>query len=1103
MRKHFLLLFLMALLPLAGFAQEKTSISDWTVTLSSDVPLVYNGAEQNLPTLTNIKKGEVTVSTFGATDWALSWSFRGTPIAYTDAKGTNAGVYTLTITATADNATYTGSVSKAYTISKKDVTVTATDPASITYGQVLPANDEFYDVAGYISGHEYVGDPVTISTIDNTTAGDKPFTITAKTNIENYNIVVPSNANSGILKINKVALDVQAKAFADFTYGAKQLSDITKEVTYSGFVNDETDAVLGGSLTFKVNKAAAGTGTEFEGYGGAGTWYIIPGGLTSSNYDINFINSTFTVSALTLDTADEDFTLTVEDDTYNATAYNPEPTVKWKGVNLMKATTEPVAANDYSFVYTSDAAGNTVIADATTIKNAGKYYVKITGAGNFTGSVVIPFDIKKAELRIRSKNQTKTYDAKPFAFPATLTYADATANDYYGKFVTITGWQGTTDNFSNVFKTGKKLTLTQNATTAGDYTITVADNRTGEEDDDDIFTNYTPKYGSLGVLTINKKTIYVQAKNVSKKYGEEIPAKYNGNTAVAAGDVIVGTSNEMTDGQITADANALATDGTTQDVITTYPKLTKAAGTTKGHYPITVTKAGMVIKHGTGGDAVTSSYDIQVLDGDYNIAGKSFTIWADPKESFYGEDKVALTASIEGMTVSDANTLKADIEGALKLPANATNAKEYDIELDETALKNTIATGANAELWQNYETETFDFVSDKYTIKRAELTVKAKPQVRMRGEKVIDAASAATIEFEGTAPTGNDLKLIYNALKLTYALPDNVDDVPATTEVDESITYLTAEKELADGALAHGLAKADDTHPTDYDTEDGVWYNGIVIDPATLTAYNAANAPAAEAEAIKNYTLVLATVAYAQLTVTTSDVLVLDAEAATNSGDLTANAGKKLNVTIDNKNMNANKWYTISLPFAITPFDFCKAINGYAIFDRLQKTGDKLSFKISLDEIPAYTPFLVKVDSRVELGSVIFEKVTVEAPAVVETEKNDTWIVKNTIDAGDVEGLVYWLASDREDGLKLDLNETKGNFRGFDAYFTTVDGQKHADARIFIEEPDGTTTAISNIAADGEMIPAEGWYTLNGVKLQGMPTEKGVYINNGKKIVVK
>ena len=521
MRKHFLLLFLMAVLPLAGWA-DPTNISDFTVTLSTETPLIYNGNAQDLPTLTNIKKGDTTITNFDG--WTTAWTYRGAAVAVAG-KGTDAGVYTLTITAPAASETYTGSVTKTFTISKKDVTVTVKNPTSITYGQALPATNSFYQVAtgdaGYITGHAYVGDPVTITWNDaTTTAGSKSFYIVAKSNIENYNIVVPANQKDGTLVINKVALDVQANDFADFTYGEKQLSDITKEVTYNGFVNDETADVLGGTLSFQINTAADGTGTEFAGYGSANTYYIIPSGLTSPNYDITFVNSSFEVSALTLSTdAESDFTITVADATYNAAAYNPAPTVKWNGTDLDKATTEPVAANDYSFIYTSDLAGNTQITDLTTIKNAGTYYVKVTGAGNFTGSVVIPFDIKKAELRIRSKDQTKTYDAKAFSFPATLTSADATAADYYEKFVTITGWQGTTDNFGNVFKTGKKLTLTQAATAAGDYTITVADNRTGTETDDDIFTNYKPKYGSLGTLHIAQKTIYIQPVNQEKYYG--------------------------------------------------------------------------------------------------------------------------------------------------------------------------------------------------------------------------------------------------------------------------------------------------------------------------------------------------------------------------------------------------------------------------------------------------------------------------------------------------------------------------------------------------------------------------------------------------------
>lgn len=36
-----------------------------------------------------------------------------------------------------------------------------------------------------------------------------------------------------------------------------------------------------------------------------------------------------------------------------------------------------------------------------------------------------------------------------------------------------------------------------------------------------------------------------------------------------------------------------------------------------------------------------------------------------------------------------------------------------------------------------------------------------------------------------------------------------------------------------------------------------------------------------------------------------------------------------------------------------------------------------------------------------------------------------------------------------------------------------------------------------------ESYTKDGWYTVNGVKLNDMPTVKGIYIHNGKKIVIK
>ena len=53
--------------------------------------------------------------------------------------------------------------------------------------------------------------------------------------------------------------------------------------------------------------------------------------------------------------------------------------------------------------------------------------------------------------------------------------------------------------------------------------------------------------------------------------------------------------------------------------------------------------------------------------------------------------------------------------------------------------------------------------------------------------------------------------------------------------------------------------------------------------------------------------------------------------------------------------------------------------------------------------------------------------------------------------------------------------------------------------------PTGTVTAINGVTKEviGTNLNADGWYTLNGVKLNAAPTEKGIYINNGKKIVIK
>ena len=71
------------------------------------------------------------------------------------------------------------------------------------------------------------------------------------------------------------------------------------------------------------------------------------------------------------------------------------------------------------------------------------------------------------------------------------------------------------------------------------------------------------------------------------------------------------------------------------------------------------------------------------------------------------------------------------------------------------------------------------------------------------------------------------------------------------------------------------------------------------------------------------------------------------------------------------------------------------------------------------------------------------------------------------------------------------------------AYFKIGDG--NADARLLtdfsIDYGDGEATGLNltPTLSQGEGV----WYTLDGRKLQGKPTTKGVYIVNGKKTIIK
>lgn len=75
--------------------------------------------------------------------------------------------------------------------------------------------------------------------------------------------------------------------------------------------------------------------------------------------------------------------------------------------------------------------------------------------------------------------------------------------------------------------------------------------------------------------------------------------------------------------------------------------------------------------------------------------------------------------------------------------------------------------------------------------------------------------------------------------------------------------------------------------------------------------------------------------------------------------------------------------------------------------------------------------------------------------------------------------------------------------RPFEAYTLHTNNSQPAPPYFIVGDMGGDTTGIDATLVNSERVNSEAWYTLDGRKLQGKPTQKGVYITNGKKVIIK
>ena len=85
-------------------------------------------------------------------------------------------------------------------------------------------------------------------------------------------------------------------------------------------------------------------------------------------------------------------------------------------------------------------------------------------------------------------------------------------------------------------------------------------------------------------------------------------------------------------------------------------------------------------------------------------------------------------------------------------------------------------------------------------------------------------------------------------------------------------------------------------------------------------------------------------------------------------------------------------------------------------------------------------------------------------------------------------------------GYEPDYDPARGLTRG-----AAADEEMPQRITVKLVSASGETTAIGTLdTKTGEMtFDSEAWYTLDGVRLSGKPSKKGLYINNGKKVIVK
>ena len=752
--------------------------------------------------------------------------------------------------------------------------------------------------------------------------------------------------------------------------------------------------------------------------------------------------------------------------TYTATAQKPTYTVEWDhDGNASTAKIALVEGTDFNVTYKK---GGSVVA-ADKVIPAGDYTIAIVGAGNYKSTVDNPsstdFTINKAPLTVMTLPQTKNYDGTAFDLStAKFNIAGRVGGD---ASLTVTGLAATGslaagqgDYAVNVDASAAKIGTGATAVSLGDnYEIST------------VAINWTINKRPVTLTVPNSNMIKGAAAfpDISGALAATAIEKGFGGTPVAVvGET--GAINETDQAGIAACYERAWANGTGEplkDVTTSNIETKTYANAIKANVKSSLTSEQ---------EALLANYKVTVVKGSLIVGGEAFTVIPVVESDIeYGD---TYTIGYYAYKTSDASKV-ATID-ATKL-VFVINGTEYPYAAQIANLP-TARGNYNVTIKAGTAIGTGDFNDGAATVNASAFTiVKKKLTVVVKNQKVFK----------------NDIEA----------------DFLAGLAADNSNVTVTGVK--AGETLSFVYTLAGITVPTTGANKGKITSDAGAYTNAILVALKAGDAVNANYEIPETYTK-------GTLTVSTDYELDLAAaDAATTIATAAGNAGE-YDVTISGRTLNGGAWNVMVLPFAVKPLDFCNTIGTYAVFNRLNKVEkdaegdalkDKIYFKLVLDEIPANEPFLVKPLEAVDFDLTWDDD---DNDATPEVKKH----VFNGVTFVDAEPTYTGVAGANFIGTYAASAPTSADFwalqGGAFKYFSSAKTIKFTRAYIeltsgasaaefFVEDIDNNgVTAIKSLNLDTmKSVDMNGWYTIGGVKLQGAPVEKGVYINNGKKVVIK